>query len=244
MSIDAVLKGFQNALNELQEASVLRESEVKRLYNDDLARIESFVTRLEDMLQHVENKIQQEVEDIETLERAIDDAKVQRGLLKASLADTVLQRPKATASGDLDRTVTHQSDTSIKQVVGPRYVTTEELNSVGSYMRGRLTLDRVNAALDELLQHAEKNRSMVIAAKKNKTAGIDRKHAMWLLSHVAKNASVPGKYWVLEQDLKNGHALKKDNTSKSILTLLRHLGRISESRLHVDGETVVVYCLL
>lgn len=244
MSIEAVLKGFQNALNELQEASVLRESDVKQLYKDDLAQIESFVTRLEGMLQHVEGKIQQEVEDIETLDRAIEEAKVQRGLLKASLGDAVLQKPKSTPSVDFDGSINHNSESSIKQAVAPRYVTAEELNSVGSYMRGRLTLDRVNAALDELLQHAEQNRSMVVAAKKNKTAGIDRKHAMWLLSHVAKNASVPGKYWVLEQDLKNGHALKKDNTSKSILTLLRHLGRISECRLHVDGETVLVFCLL
>lgn len=39
---------------------------------------------------------------------------------------------------------------------------------------------------------------------------------------------IRGKHWFLETDLKSGAALKVDKTGKAILTVLRHLGRLSE----------------
>ena len=37
-----------------------------------------------------------------------------------------------------------------------------------------------------------------------------------------------GRYWFLESDMRDGAALKADRTSKSILLVLRHLGRLQE----------------
>lgn len=39
---------------------------------------------------------------------------------------------------------------------------------------------------------------------------------------------IKGRHWFLESDLKDGITLKLDKTSKSILTVLRHLGRLQE----------------
>ena len=39
---------------------------------------------------------------------------------------------------------------------------------------------------------------------------------------------IKGRHWLLEMDLKDGVVLRLDKTSRSILVLLRHLGRIQE----------------
>ncbi len=44
---------------------------------------------------------------------------------------------------------------SLHPIIACRYITGEELTSVSSYMRGRLTADKCNAALDELAGLAE-----------------------------------------------------------------------------------------
>jgi hypothetical protein len=52
-------------------------------------------------------------------------------------------------------------------------------------MRGRLTADRANGAVDELAVHAERNAALVAAARRNRPLGADKKHALWLLYCVA-----------------------------------------------------------
>lgn len=42
---------------------------------------------------------------------------------------------------------------------------------------------------------------------------------------------VKGCFWILERDCRNGTALKMDKTGKAILTILRHLGRLTEVRV-------------
>jgi hypothetical protein len=39
-----------------------------------------------------------------------------------------------------------------------------------------------------------------------------------------------GRFWFLESDLRAGAAVKMDKTGKSMLMLLRHLGRLQEVR--------------
>lgn len=68
-----------------------------------------------------------------------------------------------------------------------RYIAASELSSVSSYMRGRLTADKVNAAIDELAGLAEGNTAVVAAARRNRAVGPDKKRAMWLAFHVAVN---------------------------------------------------------
>lgn len=39
---------------------------------------------------------------------------------------------------------------------------------------------------------------------------------------------IRGRFWFVDSDLKKGTALKLDKTGKAILTVLRHLGRLTE----------------
>jgi len=125
-----------------------------------------------------------------------------------------------------------------------RYITQEEFNSVSTYMRGRLTADKVNAALDELAAHAEANAALVSAARRNRPVGADKKHALWLLHNFAPVEGLKGRMWVMEADLKSGAALRLDKTGKTVLTLLRHLGRVAEVRVPVDGTVHLAYAVL
>jgi len=108
------------------------------------------------------------------------------------------------------------------------WVTLDEFNSVSSYMRGRLTLDRVNNAAKELLRHAESNRELVLALRRNQPLKSDKKHASWLSHNIVPAVKHTGsKLFVVDTDLKQGtHLQMGSNSSRSLLTILRHLVRI------------------
>ncbi|KAL6128999.1 hypothetical protein ACLB2K_072352 [Fragaria x ananassa] len=96
------------------------------------------------------------------------------------------------------------------------------------YMRGRLTLEKVNAAINDMATYAEANYQLIAAPKKN-VAG-DRWEKALEIRDIAMHEAVKGKHFFLETDMK-GPSLKLDNTGKAILTVLRHLGRVSETRI-------------
>ncbi|XP_020247712.1 spindle and kinetochore-associated protein 1 homolog isoform X2 [Asparagus officinalis] len=108
------------------------------------------------------------------------------------------------------------------------YVTSEELDSLSSYMRGRLTFDKVNIAINEIATLADANFQLITAPKKKLTE--DTWEKALELRDIATAETVRGKHFFLETDIK-GPGLKLDNTGKAILTVLRHLGRIQEIRI-------------
>ncbi|MCO5609897.1 hypothetical protein L7F22_064131 [Adiantum nelumboides] len=84
-----------------------------------------------------------------------------------------------------------------------------------SYMRGRVTLEKINAAVDEMATFAKANARLLAAPRKKE------------LRDFAASDNVKDKHFFFESDMK-GSALKMDNTGKAILTVLRHLGRTSD----------------
>ncbi|KAG2491844.1 hypothetical protein HYH03_009800 [Edaphochlamys debaryana] len=125
------------------------------------------------------------------------------------------------------------------------YVTREEFDGLQAYMRGRLQADKLNAAVEELAGHAAANQRLVAGAKAGggKVAPADRKRATELYHSVATKDGIKGHFWFLESDLREGVAIKPDKTGKSMLTILRHLGRIQEVRCNIDGASTTVYVL-
>ncbi|PKI79058.1 hypothetical protein CRG98_000539 [Punica granatum] len=107
------------------------------------------------------------------------------------------------------------------------YITSDELDTLSSYMRGRLTVDRVNAAINDMAAYAEANAQLIYAPKKK--VGENHWEKALELRDIAMTESIKGKHFFLETDMK-GPTLKLDNTGKAILTVLRHLGRITETR--------------
>ena len=66
-----------------------------------------------------------------------------------------------------------------------RYISQAELASVSSYMRGRLTIEAVNAALDDAASYGEGNHRLMAAARSNSVKPADRKRATTLLHCIA-----------------------------------------------------------
>ncbi|WVZ65946.1 hypothetical protein U9M48_015226 [Paspalum notatum var. saurae] len=108
------------------------------------------------------------------------------------------------------------------------YISTEELDSLSSYMRGRLTLEKVNIAINEVASYADANAHLVTCPKKKLSE--DTWEKALELRDIAANEAVKGNHFFLEIDIK-GPGLKLDNTGKAILTVLRHLGRFHETRI-------------
>jgi hypothetical protein len=54
-----------------------------------------------------------------------------------------------------------------------------------------------------------------------------------LFGVVQTKDAAKGRFWFLESDLRAGAAVKMDKTGKSMLMLLRHLGRLQEVRTHL-----------
>ena len=56
-----------------------------------------------------------------------------------------------------------------------------------------------------------------------------RKHALAML--LQSKDACKNRFWLVEDDLKRGTAVKADKSGKAILTILRHLGRLQEVNL-------------
>ncbi|BDA42366.1 Spindle and kinetochore-associated protein 1 homolog [Coccomyxa sp. Obi] len=125
-----------------------------------------------------------------------------------------------------------------------RFVMNDELSSLSAYMTARLSLEKVNAAVDDAATMAEGVARMLATARgRGKMATHDRKRAQMLMVNVAGKEGVKGHYWFMEADMKNASILRPDKTGKSLLTVLRHLGRLHEVRLSVEGSMQPVYVL-
>lgn len=81
-----------------------------------------------------------------------------------------------------------------KRVGNPRqYVSQHELDSVCSYMKGRLTIERINKAVDEMASRAESNSKLVeVARSKGGTiTSEERRHAIEVLYKITVNFKPP-----------------------------------------------------
>jgi hypothetical protein len=268
------MESFRAEAAVLLAATELRgDSQASRLFQSELQELESYTSRLEARLEKIERVVQRDrATDLDELDGRIELAWKQREeLLKrvdtgsarnkqpAALQDEHPSRPaskkwlrgapalpKSTkispASQGRDTIPAVHAQTHDERSDSCGYVTEEDLAGVSSYMRGRLTLDRINKAIGELTRHAEKNRELLLALKKPNGRCSDRKHALWLSQNISKNAKC--KHFVVDTDLKGPHLQMGSTTSRSILTLLRHLNRISETRVNVDGKPCIIYSCL
>jgi hypothetical protein len=130
-------------------------------------------------------------------------------------------------------------------LTAPRwYVTQAELSQAPSYLRGpRLTLERVNAAVDEAAALAEGTARLMAAARAGALARFvpdpeERRRAadMYHSVHARLEMGLRGRPWFLG-DLRGappGAALRPDKSGRALLQLLRHLGRVQEQRLSLE----------
>eukprot|EP01024_Parvocaulis_polyphysoides_P051866 TRINITY_DN5119_c0_g1_i3.p1 TRINITY_DN5119_c0_g1~~TRINITY_DN5119_c0_g1_i3.p1 ORF type:complete len:219 (-),score=32.15 TRINITY_DN5119_c0_g1_i3:153-749(-) len=123
------------------------------------------------------------------------------------------------------------------------YITVDEFQGIPQYMRGRLTRDKLNAALEDLIDFSLQNQKLMQQIKQNsvRLSQTDRNRATELYYNVANKNK--GKFWFCEGDLRGGKTIKLDKTGKSILTIFRHLGRLQEIRVSIMGTQTNVFLL-
>ncbi|CAN6218825.1 unnamed protein product [Urochloa humidicola] len=253
-SLDAVATAFKSRVAELQDL-VLARSMFPATALPDLKSVDASVTAMESQVQDIRRRLQEELDAIPKAKKLIERSLKQQEKLQHMLAnlpsgmreDAFATHTEHSSSRMLPECFNfspcvpeyNECELRIKEepVAAPKkgrapaprwYISTEELDSLSSYMRGRLTLEKVNIAINEVASYADANAHLVTCPKHKVSTDLWDK-ALELRS-IAATRAVKGKPFFLEVDIK-GPGLKLDNTGKAILTVLRHLGRIHETRV-------------
>ncbi|CAM6103966.1 unnamed protein product [Calypogeia fissa] len=238
MSLNQMMGAFNHRIAELQQLILTRGGQVGE-YTADLSALDVTVRGLEQQLVKIKAHLKDDAETLFKAKTLIELSSQQQKKLQQIFADLPVQLPggevqvSSTPSNGVNKD-DHSFITPVtkeKKGKGPPprcYVSAEEFASLSSYMRGRLTLDKVNTAIDEIAMFAESN-ARLLAAQRNKL-GEEMLQKALELREIAFMDSIKGKYFFTEADMR-GQILKMDNTGKAILTVLRHLGRTAEVRV-------------
>ncbi|XP_066394843.1 spindle and kinetochore-associated protein 1 homolog isoform X3 [Miscanthus floridulus] len=248
--LDAAAAAFKSQVMELQDL-VLARSMFPATALPELANVDALVTAMESQVETIRRRLQEELDAIPKAKKLVqrslkEEEKLQHilanlpsGMRKDAFA-TQLEQSSSRMLPRFDSSFTEANECDVKikdePVAAPRgrapaprwYISSEELDSLSSYMRGRLTLEKVNIAINEVASYAEANAHLVTCPKKKLSE--DTWDKALELRDIAAKEAVKGNHFFLEADIK-GPGLKLDNTGKAILTVLRHLGRFHEVRI-------------
>uniref|UniRef100_A0A0A9EIC8 SKA complex subunit 1 homolog n=1 Tax=Arundo donax TaxID=35708 RepID=A0A0A9EIC8_ARUDO len=252
--LDAVATAFQSRVAELQDL-VLARNMFPATALPDLASVDASVTAMESQVQAIRRRLKEELDAIPKAKKLVERSLKQQERLQHMLANlpsgmredvfaTPLE-PKSskmllehfTFSSAVPKVTERDSKIKEEPVAAPKkgrepaprlYISAEELDSLPSYMRGRLTIEKVNIAINEVATYADANAHLVACPKKKLSE--DTWEKALELRDIAATEAVKGKHFFLEADIK-GPGLKLDHTGKAILTVLRHVGRIHETRI-------------
>ncbi|KAK4411255.1 Spindle and kinetochore-associated protein 1 [Sesamum angolense] len=258
-SLDSLVSSFNTRIADLQQLVIARNMYPASSISD-LSAIDAALKGMELQVQNIKNRLRDETRAIPKAKKLIEAALQQQKKLETISACVPSCIPERLTHLNQDASKCfnvqreeHKQEPGFESLkpeepAGPApkekkgrgpppmwYVTGDELNSVPSYMKQRLTLDKVNAAIGDMATYAEAN-AQLIAAPRKKLAenNLDKALVVYSLSEelreIAMTDGVKGKHFFLETDIK-GPSLKLDNTGRALLTVLRHLGRISETRI-------------
>ncbi|KAK3127038.1 hypothetical protein QOZ80_7AG0567340 [Eleusine coracana subsp. coracana] len=252
--LESVAAAFKSRVVELQDL-VLARNMFPATVTPDLASVDATVTALESQVKAIRSRLQEELNAIPRAKKLVEQSMKQQEKLQHMLANlpsgmhedafaTPCVKDASRMSSkcfDLDSTVPQVIERDFKileePVAAPKkgrepaprlYISAEELDSLSAYMRGRLTMEKINIAINEVATYADANAHLVSCPKKKLSE--DTWEKALELRDIAMTKEVKGKHFFLETDLK-GPGLKLDHSGKAILTVLRHLGRIHETRI-------------
>lgn len=112
------------------------------------------------------------------------------------------------------------------------HLSKEEFDSIPKYSRGRLAITKINSLLDHLNRLLVEKYTLLLRTNPAKLS-IDQRQriAEW---RAAESPETFNKFFLTEADLKvksaAGGAFKFDQVARNVLTILRVVGRIKESR--------------
>ncbi|VAH45734.1 unnamed protein product [Triticum turgidum subsp. durum] len=199
-SLEAVATVFRSRVNELQDLALARNMYPATAVTD-LTAVDTSVTAMEAQVQAIRRRLQEELDAIPKAKKLVEKSLKQQQKLQHMLANMPPGMREDIVATPLEQSL---------------------------YMRGRLTLEKVNISINEVATYADANAHLVACPKKKLSE--DTWEKALELRDIAATEAVKGKHFFLEADIK-GPGLKLDHTGKAILTVLRHLGRIHETRI-------------
>ncbi|XP_047149083.1 spindle and kinetochore-associated protein 1 homolog [Vigna umbellata] len=250
-SLDSLMSSFNARITQLQELVIARNMYPASSIAD-LSAVDAAVSAMELQVKAIKDRLREETQAIPKTKKLIDASLRQQKKLQSmslhvpsQMVDRVTVSHLETSrclfpefsgqdSGSFEALKLDEEPNAVPKEKKGRgspptwYITGSELDSLSSYMRGRLTLEKVNAAINDMVSYAEANSQLIVAPKKKLAENLWEKALE--IRDIATMEGIKGKHFFLEADIK-GPSLKLDNTGKAILTVLRHLGRINETRI-------------
>ncbi|KAK4476500.1 hypothetical protein RD792_015654 [Penstemon davidsonii] len=234
-SLEGLISSFNTRIAELQQLVIARNMYPSSSISD-LSAIDAALTGMELQVQNIKNRLRDEAQAIPKAKKLIEAALKQQKKLEriSACVPTSMPQKLANVTQNANKCVqgeVYKEDIGLDSLkIGepaPKekkgrasapmwYVTAEELNSVPSYMKQRITLDKVNAAISDMATYAEAN-AHLITAPRNKLTEKKLDRALEV-REIAVTDEVKGKHFFLETDIK-GPSLKLDNTGRAILTV-------------------------
>jgi len=105
------------------------------------------------------------------------------------------------------------------------YVTKDELDSTEKYLKGHLTLEKLNKAIDEIHQILEAKYKLLSMSAMKLNGEMLKKYRAFKDQETKETYK---QYFFTDNELKGTFTLKLDNTGRAILAVLRHLNRIKD----------------
>ncbi|CAK9227604.1 unnamed protein product [Sphagnum jensenii] len=231
VTLELLMSVFSRRIVDLQKLILIR-GVPSATQGTELGEVDRALRTLDHYLSNIKAYLQREAEALPKAKALIELSIQQQQTLQQISTNLPARLPGNDCHVDLSgpRFCALSSPNKEKKGKGPPprwYINVDELSSLSSYMRGRLTLEKLNSAIDEMATFALANARLLAAPRKK--LGEDLAEKVLELRDIAALQSVKGKHFFLETDMR-GPTLKLDNTGKAILTVFRHLGRINEFR--------------
>ncbi|XP_030535526.1 spindle and kinetochore-associated protein 1 homolog isoform X2 [Rhodamnia argentea] len=241
-SLDSLIAAFNNRVADLQELVIARNMYPGTSITD-LSAVDAALKAMELQVQAIKDRLRDETEAIPKAKKLIEASLRQKKKLQSLSihVPSLVPEKMTTLNADTISCGLHDAGNQ-HPVVGnlklegepvtiPKekkgqvspllwFISADELDSLSSYMRGRLTLEKVNAAINDMAAYAEANAQLILAPKKKVQESLWEKALE--LRDIAMIEGIKGKHFFLESDIR-GPNLKLDNTGKAILTVSNHL---------------------
>eukprot|EP00743_Colponemidia_sp_Colp-15_P005013 GILK01005399.1.p1 GENE.GILK01005399.1~~GILK01005399.1.p1 ORF type:complete len:278 (+),score=53.84 GILK01005399.1:38-835(+) len=243
-SFCSLVESFSTRVKELKGLMLLRTADIRETWTVQMENINSTLEEAESQMNLLKRQLESEKQYIQKAEELIDSAQRQsRDVRNVASIVNIRQAPSSTSdlsapasqvpSGLVDVTnqfknvVAAQSSAPTKKpsaVPQISLLTVEELAAVPQYQKGRVSVEKVNACIEEL-QSIVKAKYRILATPINKQN--DEMIKKFKVYKAQETEELKSSFFFCETDFRSAGQLRLDATGKCVLNILRHTGRMS-----------------
>ncbi|XP_033120694.1 spindle and kinetochore-associated protein 1-like [Anneissia japonica] len=255
-TVEELQEHFLNKLDNLnkcmQMSNICKEAEVQ----DVLFSINHELLVLESTVAQMKKRLIKQREEVSQSKLLSEQLKSQNALLQhmsenipsrlPGLQKVQIEKKQSIVlQAKYEENTEHKDEATKSTTKAPRkvavpvmdYLTVEEYDSVPKYMKGRLPYETVNNVVEGI--------NKAILAKytflKQPVSSLNNKDTKKHKKYKAQETKdTKGVFFCIDEDLKNYSNWRMDSSTRSSLTILRHCGRMRETR----GNGIVRYCLV